>query len=164
MRVEVPAAPGPDTFCYRKASVLLRLRGPHGLLARHLVGARLLQDVGALLRADPQGELDRRIAFLADHVDVRAVPEQQLHHLRVAARRGVHQRRIAVLGDEIGVEVLGVDLLRVDVVVFFVGVVLFLVVFCVFFFGFFFFFCWFFFFFFVFFFVFFFFFFFFFFF
>src|SRR6266480_5883922 len=122
MRVEVPAAPGPDTFCYRKASVLLRLGGAHGLLAHRLVGARLLQDVGALLRADPQGELDRRIAFLADHIDVRAVPEKQLHHLRVAARRGVHQRRIAVLGDEIGVEVLGEDLLRVDEVAFLDGV------------------------------------------
>src|SRR5438094_7863040 len=105
-----------------ETSVLLRLGGAHGLLAHHLVGARLLQDVGALLRADPQGELDRRIAFLADHVDVRAVPEQQLHHLRVAARRGVHQRRIAVLGDEIGVEVLGEDLLRVDEVAFLDGV------------------------------------------
>src|SRR5437867_3711307 len=85
----------PDTFCYRMTSVLLRLRGLHGLLARRLVGARLLQDVGALLRADAQGELDRGVAFLADHVDVRAVPEQQLDHLRVAARRGVHEGRIA---------------------------------------------------------------------
>src|SRR6266704_2851005 len=105
-----------------EASVLLRLRGPHGLLAHHLVGARLLQDVGALLRADPQGELDRRVAFLADHVDVRAVPEQQLHHLRVAARRGVHEGRIAVLGNEVGVEVLGEDLLRVDEVALLDGV------------------------------------------
>src|SRR5258708_34263748 len=100
MRDEVPAAPGPDTFCYRKTSVLLRLRGPRGLFAHHLVGARLLQDVGTLLRADPQGELDRRVAFLAHDVDVRAVPEQELHHLRLAPRAGVRQGRISVLGDE----------------------------------------------------------------
>src|SRR5438477_3160387 len=112
----------PDTSCYRKTSLLLRPRGLRGLFAQQLVGTRLLQDVGALLRADPQGELDRRVAFVADHVDVRAVPEQELHHLRIAARRGVHERRIAVLGDEVGVEVLGEDLLRVDEVALLDGV------------------------------------------
>src|SRR2546423_7079386 len=94
MRAEVPDA-GPDTSCYGKTSVPLRLRSPRSLLAHHLVGARLLQDVGALLRAYAQGELDRRVAFVADHVDVRAVPEQELHHLRIAARRGIHEGRIA---------------------------------------------------------------------
>src|SRR5256885_3164747 len=59
-RFEVPLAPAPDTFCYGKTSLLLRFRGPRGLLAHHLVGARLLQDVGALLRADAQGKLNRR--------------------------------------------------------------------------------------------------------
>src|SRR6266699_1112415 len=121
-RGEVPAAPGPDTFRYRKTSVPLGLGGPRGLFAHPLVGTRLLQDVGALLRADPQGELDRRVAVLADHVDVRAVPEQQLDHLRVAARRGVHERRIAVLGQQVGVEVLREDLLRVNEVALLDGV------------------------------------------
>src|SRR5882762_11025524 len=75
MRGEVPAALGSTHFVTR--SVLLGLRGLHRLFAHHLVGTRLLQDVGALLRADSQGELDRRVALLADDVDVRAVPEQQ---------------------------------------------------------------------------------------
>src|SRR6195256_5276505 len=122
MRVEVPATPAPTHLVTEKTSVLLRLRGPRGLFAHHLVGTRLLQDVGALLRADAQRELDRRVAFLADHVDVRAVPEEELHHLRVAARRGVHEGRITVLGDEVGIEVLGEDLLRVDEVALLDGV------------------------------------------
>src|SRR5437667_8230935 len=67
----------PDTFCYRKTSILRPLRGLRGLFAQQLVGAGLLKDVGALLRADPQGEFDRRVAFVADPVDVRAVPEQE---------------------------------------------------------------------------------------
>src|SRR2546425_6284190 len=82
MRGEVPVALGATHFVTR--SVLAGLRGMHRLFAHQLVGTRLLQDVGALLRADSQGELDRRVAFVADHVDIRAVPEQQLHHLRVA--------------------------------------------------------------------------------
>src|SRR6266581_3761127 len=105
-----------------RASVLLGLPRLHRLLARQLLGARPLQDVSALLRADPQGELGRRVAVPAHHVDVGAVPEQQVDHLRVAARGGVHERRVAVLGDEVGIEVLGEDLLGVDEVALLDGV------------------------------------------
>src|SRR5215813_382440 len=77
-----------------------------GLLPRKLLGARLLQDVGALRGADAQGELDRRIAVLADPVDVGAVPEQEIDHLGVSPGRGVHERRVAVVRDQVGVEVL----------------------------------------------------------
>src|SRR5882672_11102644 len=47
----------------------------HGLFAHHLFGARLLQDVGAFLGADPQRERDRGVAVPAHQVDVRPVPE-----------------------------------------------------------------------------------------
>src|SRR5712671_317947 len=113
---------GPRTSASSDLLVLCDRLALHRLFAHHLFGARFLQDVGALLRTDPQRELDRGVAVLAHDVHVRAVPEQELHHLGVAPRSSVHKRRIAVLGDEVGIEVLREDLLRVDKVALLDGV------------------------------------------
>src|SRR6266513_5519838 len=86
LRDEVPRGRTPTHFVTDR-SLLLGSR-LNGLFAHHLLGTRLLQYVGALLRADSQGELDRGVAVPAHDVHVRAVPQQELHHLGVASRSG----------------------------------------------------------------------------
>src|SRR5207302_8290991 len=76
------------------------LLGALELLARELVGARLLEDVRAFRESAGERELDRGVAAVADQADVGAVAQEQLHHLGVAAQGRVHERRVAVLGPE----------------------------------------------------------------
>src|SRR5713101_6419824 len=65
------------------ASVTVRL----SILEGHTVAvgaARVLQEVGDLVVPHAQGELDRRVAFLAGHRRVGTIAQQQLDHRRVA--------------------------------------------------------------------------------
>src|SRR5258708_5916936 len=66
-------------------------------------------------------ELDR-VSLPGRQADVRAVPEQQLVDLRVAARGGRREGCIAVLGGGVGVGVLGEELPRVSEVALLDGV------------------------------------------
>ena len=84
---------------------MLRLPGARGLFAGELFRACLLDKIRDLGGTGAQCEFERRVAFAAYHVDVGPVAHQQIDHLRVAACRGIHERRVTVLGHKVGIEV-----------------------------------------------------------